>query len=259
MNRTESPAPLLLAVEASTRTASVALWQEGVLSDEITQSDPTVHHSEILLPMAKEILNRNALGWDHLQTLVVSRGPGSFTSVRIALATVLGLAFPHRLPTYALSTLEVMAWEMAQTPAPFLLPMLDARKGEVYAALYQATPDDLRPILAPGVWPAGDLIRQLEEHRIFQSSVVAAGEGARAYSREIQDSPVILEHRENPQTPGAGALVRRAWQRIRAGIASDTTAPLYLRRPEAVVHLKDPQEGTEEESPRFCFDFSNLS
>ena len=128
-----------LAIESSTESCSVALQaDEQVLERWVVQPQG---HAKTILPWASEILAEAGLSYAQLDRLVVARGPGGFTSLRIGLAIVQGLALAHDLPIHPVSSLEVLA-EAADPDRrhPRLLALFDARMGEVYAAWYEQSP-----------------------------------------------------------------------------------------------------------------------
>jgi len=128
-----------LAIESSTESCSVALQaDEQVLERWVVQPQG---HAKTILPWASEILAEAGLSYAQLDRLVVARGPGGFTSLRIGLAIVQGLALAHDLPVHPVSSLEVLAETADQEKQhPRLLALFDARMGEVYAAWYEQSP-----------------------------------------------------------------------------------------------------------------------
>jgi len=125
-----------LAIESSTESCSVALQVGDELREQwIVQPQG---HAKTILPWASELLAEASLSYAQLDRLVVARGPGGFTSLRIGLAIVQGLALAHDLPVHPVSSLEVLA-ESADPDRrqPRLLALFDARMGEVYAGWYE--------------------------------------------------------------------------------------------------------------------------
>jgi tRNA threonylcarbamoyladenosine biosynthesis protein TsaB len=125
-----------LAIESSTESCSVALQAgEQVLERWVVQPQG---HAKTILPWAGELLAEAGLGYAQLDRLVVARGPGGFTSLRIGLGIVQGLALAQDLPVHPVSSLESLA-ESAdpERTHPRLLALFDARMGELYAAWYE--------------------------------------------------------------------------------------------------------------------------
>lgn len=121
----------ILALDTSTDYCSVALWRDGVVDarDKVAGQ----RHSELLLPMADELLRRHGLRVQELDGIAFGQGPGSFTGLRIACGVTQGLAFGAGLPVVGVSTLLALA-QAAQ--AERAVCCLDARMGEIYHAAY---------------------------------------------------------------------------------------------------------------------------
>ena len=128
-----------LALECSTDLASVALSYEGRIVQK--QQRNTRTHAQYLLPMVDEVLAEAGVTLNQLDGIVFGRGPGSFTGLRIACSLAKGLAYPHDLPLYPVSTLATIAWmarNNLKAQDKSVLAVLDARMQEVYWALYPA-------------------------------------------------------------------------------------------------------------------------
>lgn len=129
-------APLILAIDNSTLYGNVALTSpEGVLAERSLLSRLT--HSKRLLTVLDDILTESDLAWSDLAAVAVCLGPGSFTGLRISLATVKGIAMATNLPLIGVSSLDALAAQL-----PFaqhqICAMVDARKQEVYTAFYKS-------------------------------------------------------------------------------------------------------------------------
>ena len=167
-----------------------------------------------------------------MEALVVSIGPGSFTSLRIGLATAKGLCFRSPRRVAAVSTLEALAWA-ARAAEGTLVPLLDARRGEVYAAAYQDLDGEKPRVLVPeGVYTAEELAGRLPpDCLLLGEGVAVAGEALRErLGPEVRIAPPDL----GPSARHVGALGARA---LAAGLDADVDGlvPRYLRRPQAEV------------------------
>jgi len=132
---------LLLAVDTSTRCGSVALRGEGRLLGEVRR-ELDGGHSRWLVGAVADLLARADVGVSALDGLAVVTGPGSFTGLRVGLATVQGLALARELPCLGISTLDVLAWKVRGSGAR-IVAVMDAWRGELYVAEYdaQASPE----------------------------------------------------------------------------------------------------------------------
>ena len=124
---------LLLSVDSSAVTASAALTKDGrVIKSEFINKGLT--HSETLLPLIENVMEGCA--YKRLDAIAVTAGPGSFTGVRIGVATVKGLAFPCDIPCISVSTLEAIAYNFTDENA-VICAVMDARRMQFYNALFK--------------------------------------------------------------------------------------------------------------------------
>jgi len=127
---------LILGLESSAKAASAALSRDGALLSERFQNNGLTH-SRTLLPMAEELLASEGLTMRDIDAVAVAHGPGSFTGVRIGVATAKGLCWGAEKPAIGVSTLEAMAWNGEKAPEGSLLCCaMDARRSQVYNALF---------------------------------------------------------------------------------------------------------------------------
>jgi tRNA threonylcarbamoyladenosine biosynthesis protein TsaB len=228
---------LILALDSSTSLGSVALVRHGALVAEYTLSVRRTH-AERLLPAVGQILADAGLAPVDLDALAVTTGPGSFTGLRIALATAKGLAYALNRPAVGVSTLKALAFGVAGW-ADWVCPLLDARRGEAYAALYRTLPGG-------GVERSSDyLARSLPAILDELERVAPAGRVALVGDAVPLHSALLRERlRERAVFPGeAVAGLRAAWvgalaaERLGRGESDplDKLVPLYVRPPEAEV------------------------
>ena len=122
---------IILAIESSALTASVAVCDGERLLGEYTLNNGNTH-SETLLPMAEALLKSLNLTVQQIDLFAVAAGPGSFTGVRIGVATLKGLAFATQKPCVGVSTLEALAYNFP-VPKGLICPVMNARRKQVYA------------------------------------------------------------------------------------------------------------------------------
>jgi tRNA threonylcarbamoyladenosine biosynthesis protein TsaB len=231
-HRALSDAPLLLALESATNLAGVALLRGDVVLGAF-ESDTGQQHSERLLPMVDALLREHALGLGDLEAFAISIGPGSFTSLRIGLSTIKGLAFGSDVPVAPVSTLEALA-AAAGEPGP-IAACLDARRGELYAGAWATPGAEPDQVVPESVYTPHELLEQLPEgSRIVGEGVALFEEEqrARAADRGIDVEPVAGATRPSAVAVGRlglGALARGEGQR------AEELVPRYVRRAEAEV------------------------
>jgi tRNA threonylcarbamoyladenosine biosynthesis protein TsaB len=228
----------LLAIDTSTKVAGVALMEDGRLVCE-TNLVSGLTHSERLMPIVDCCLRLARWKPEDIDVLAVVSGPGSFTGVRIGVATVKGMAEALGKPVVAVNTLETLAASCAGFSG-VVAPILDARRGQVYCAAYDMEPDgDGVPLpreLAP---PDAMLLSEfLEKEPIAQSaSVLFCGDGVPVHRALLQS---LLGDRARFAPPHlllqrAGAAAVLAWRKAEAGQTMDAALllPLYLRKSQA--------------------------
>lgn len=127
-------APLCLALDTTTRLTGLCLWQGGAL--EMRRFAPPLTAGGHLLPAVDAMLGARGLRAGELDLVCLANGPGSFTGLRIGLATAKGLVYGSGAALLPLSTLEVLAWQ-APLQEGLVCPVVEARRGEVFTAVWQ--------------------------------------------------------------------------------------------------------------------------
>ena len=125
----------ILNIETATKNCSVSLSADGQLSDVLEYAGENYSHAEKLHVFIKQILEQNQLKAKDLDAIAVSMGPGSYTGLRIGVSAAKGLAYTLNIPLIAISTLEILARKI-RTKDAYIIPVLDARRMEVYSAVY---------------------------------------------------------------------------------------------------------------------------
>ena len=129
----------ILAIDSSGLTAAVAVMTDGKLAAEYTVNNKKTH-SQTLLPMIDEVMKASGLEPKQLECIAVSRGPGSFTGLRIGSATAKGLGLALNIPIAEVSSLEALAYNLYGNEGCIICPIMDARRQEVYTAAYEFIP-----------------------------------------------------------------------------------------------------------------------
>lgn len=224
---------MLLAIETSSLVSSVALLHEDTLKAELT-IQARLTHSEQLMPHIADMLDKASVSKCEIDGIAVAIGPGSFTGLRIGLATAKGLAFAWNIPIIGVETPTSLAWNFIGA-ADAICPLIDAQKGNVYASVYQWNRDRLRQVEEIHILPLSDVLTKLEAQK---KAVVFCGDGALLGKNEIIEKTPLF--RMAPPTmciPRAGSVALAAQERLRAGDVDDcmTLTPAYKRRSEAEI------------------------
>ena len=218
---------LTLAFESSAKAASVALCEDGRLISQVIQCSGLTH-SRTLLPMAEDLLKNAGTEMKQIDCFAVAQGPGSFTGIRIGIATVKGLAWAADKPCIGVSTLAAMAWNGVGAGG-LICAVMDARRSEVYNALFRI--EDGRPVrLCPD--RAISLSALTEELRERGEAPFLVGDGTELASAFFREQH--LDHRvppENVRWQNAwGVAMEAAGKKL---CTSQELLPVYLRLSQA--------------------------
>lgn len=226
----------ILAVDTATAWQSVAIVENDAVLARADQ-DAGGAHGTVLLPAIDRLFAQTGLKLTDLNGLACSIGPGSFTGIRVGVATCLGLRMATGLPLALVPTLEAMAWSVASSTLP-LCPVLPSRKGELYWAVLRRTPDhQLERMVIEHAGTPGLLAESLPEE------VFIFGEGWTMMEAEIRaaiPASVTLSSVGVPFfKPSAAAVAFLGMERLRRGdIAGDHVMPLYVQRAEAEIKFE---------------------
>ena len=225
----------ILAVETATGCQSVALMEGSkVLAQR--DRDAAGHHAKYLVPTIDEVFKMAGCGLSEVHALAVSIGPGSFTGLRVGLATMIGFRMVMGLPLAAVPTLEAMAWNLRGTNET-ICPVLKSRAGEVYWARYR--------------WQGTGLIRMGDEHvgpleklaRAMIEPAIMYGEGWQGNRDELRhlfDSlhVPIQEGAAEVMAASAVSVALAGAEKIRQNdIAGYGLSPRYVQRAEAEIMM----------------------
>jgi len=223
----------ILAVEAAANVCSVALIEDERLLGELTVNNKKTH-SQVLMPMLELLLSQASVDMDAVDAFAVSAGPGSFTGLRIGVASIKGLAYAANKPVYGVSTLEAMAYKLPYC-SRVIVPIMDARRGQVNCAAYAWENDLLKTVLAPDAMA----IEQLCEHlKTEGKACVFLGDGVPVHNAYISECMGALADFApvGAALQSASAVAASALAKARADIPADTYAtlqPVYLRKSQA--------------------------
>jgi tRNA threonylcarbamoyladenosine biosynthesis protein TsaB len=216
----------LLGLDTSTSAASACILRADGQSFEVVPPPerlqrPPAHAAE-LMPAVADAMARAGVGWGDLDAIAVGVGPGTFTGLRIGIATARALASASDLPLRRVSSLAALA---AGIEAPLRLPLIDARRGELFGALYEGG-EQLWP---PFVAPPGDVIERVRADGFMP---LAAGDGSVRFRGMLEEAGI-------PVAPDdSQAHVVRALHVCRLGAEApdeppEAVLPDYLRDPDA--------------------------
>lgn len=221
----------ILALESSAVAASVAVSEDGALIAQSYQRSGLTH-SRTLMPMCRDLLENCGLTLGEMDVVAVAAGPGSFTGLRIGVATAKGLAWPGDKPCAGVSTLEAMAWPLAHLEGD-LCAVMDARRQQVYNARFQAEGGRLLRLCPDRAISIDELAAELLSREKTQ---ILVGDGAELCYNELtkRGLPVRLAP-PHLRWQSAWGVARAAEELARTGglVTAAELAPVYHRLSQA--------------------------
>ncbi len=220
-----------LAIDTSTAIASLALSVKGEVQAELTWHAGRSHTTE-LMPTIVHLLHLAKVEIEDMQGIIVAKGPGSFTGVRVGVSTAKGLCFALGVPLVGISTLEVEAFAHAATSLP-VCPILGAGRGEIAAALFQMQGEKWARLTTEHITNVDDLCSEIEHQTIFCGEIPP--EVAQRLKHRLGSKAIILQGGASLRR--AGFLAQLGWRRLEAKDFDDpaTLQPLYLRKPAVTI------------------------
>ncbi|MDR3589964.1 MAG: tRNA (adenosine(37)-N6)-threonylcarbamoyltransferase complex dimerization subunit type 1 TsaB [Negativicutes bacterium] len=220
----------ILALDTATLVSSVALARRETVVAELTlQTRKT--HSELLMPHIEQLLALAETSKEAVEAIAVSIGPGSFTGLRIGLATAKALAYALQIPLVGVPTLDALAYG-CPVPGAVLAATMDAQKGNVYIALFRWGTAGLEQLSPPRVMDHNAAFAELAA---LTEPVVVLGEAVGLYAEALGKVKGVAAAEPHVAMPRAASVALLGWQLLDGGARHDvmTLEPLYIRRSEA--------------------------
>jgi tRNA threonylcarbamoyl adenosine modification protein YeaZ len=214
-----------LTIDTSTDSAGIALVQEGKVLAEANWRCGQNHTVE-LLPRLVQLLNEAQIELQSINCVIVAKGPGSFNGLRVGISTAKGLAFSLEIPIIGISSLELEAYQHAETGLP-ICPIFNAGRGEIATALYQKKDNQWRQLIAEHITTVDALCSEISGKTIF------CGEHVPLIASQLKERLGQKAVIAPGELRRASLLAELAKGRLEAGDYDHpaTLQPLYLRRP----------------------------
>ena len=218
---------MLLAIDTSTDTASLALVKEGQMLAELTWWCGQNHTVE-LLPQLTHLLHQINSSLQSVRGIIVANGPGSFNGLRVGISTAKGLAFNLGIPVVGIGTLEVEAYQHAETGLP-ICPIFNAGRGEIATAIYQKKYHKWLKVAAEHITTVEALCSRTTTKTIFCGECLPSI--ATQLKEQLKNRAVIPSLATTLRR--AGFLAELGKQQLEIGNYDNpaTLQPIYLRRP----------------------------
>ena len=221
----------ILAFDGTAKAASVAV-ADGDRILAYNTIDNGLTQSELLLPMAEDMLRSLKLSFADIDLFATSVGPGSFTGVRIGVSLIKGLAFGRDIPCVEVSSVEALAENLAGVEG-YIIPTIDARRGQAYTATFLSNGCEIKRLNEDRVMPVTEIAQELKD---TDADVYIVGDAYasahRVFEREgvkVKNTPALL------QKGSAVSIGRVAYRKFKAGgaVSDRELSPKYLRMPQA--------------------------
>lgn len=217
--------PLILAIETATEICSVSLICDGEII-AMRESEGSNEHSALLASFIDEVMKETGFQFHQLNAVAVSKGPGSYTGLRIGVSTAKGLCFALNKPLISVGTLEAMAFQVVDdqiisTDDILLCPMIDARRMEVYMAVFNSNMSEFSSVKA--------IIIDENSFSGIEKKVLIFGNGAEKCTSVLADNDKIIFLPDVKAS--AVSVAKLAVEKFRKALFEDTAyfEPFYLK------------------------------
>ncbi len=222
----------ILAFDGTAKAASVAV-ADGDKILALSTVDNGLTQSELLLPMAEDMLRSLKLSFSDIELYATAVGPGSFTGVRIGVSLIKGLAFGRNIPCVGVSTVEALA-ENLKGLRGIILPCMDARRGQVYTATFRCDGEKLIRLTEDRAIALTELAEELRQYE--GEDIYISGDGYSVARNALTKAGIRLS--ETPELlilENAASVAKVALRKHENGEAvnDEVLSPVYLRMPQA--------------------------
>lgn len=214
----------ILGIDTSGAACSAALWRDGRVIGEVFMN-AALTHSETVMPAVESLLEREGLTPKDMDCFAVVAGPGSFTGVRIGVCAVKALCVPGNTPCARIDALEALA--EGTSYEGFICPILDARRDQVYCALFKRENGALTRIMDDSAMALTELIEKLPP----DERVCFTGDGVESYKDKLPANAYILPPHAHVLRASTACFM--AANRESEYISAKELEPIYLRLPQA--------------------------
>lgn len=245
---------LILALDTSSSSGSVALVKGDTVIAERSSANVGTH-SEWLMPSIDAMMKDSGVAVSEIEVIAISYGPGSFTGLRIGVSIAKGIAWTLGVKIIGVSTLQALACNLMENDrlveaGMVAVPLLDARRGEVYSALYSMTSEPPTALFDDSALTIDALLDEIAE-RGLEDKALFLGDGLKVYAARILQN-MAPEQVAAPELWRVNAAlvakcaqmeVSEAGEFASVGVEPIDFIPFYLRKSEAEIRLKGPRKG----------------
>lgn len=228
---------MILALDTASKAGSIALVRDHQLIFSANLNTGYTH-SKTLMPLMAQMFELSGEDIENVTGVAVSAGPGSFTGIRIGFATAKALAYALQVDFFAVPTLEALAMNGRHSKG-LICPILDARRQEVYTAIYEDGEDGLQPLHEADAMPLSMLMETLQG---YQQPIYFTGDGLDTYQATLKETfPHAVFATSNERIVQAVHVAELAQKRVADDLYQ--AKPHYIRRSEAVIKWEAAHPG----------------
>ena len=227
---------LILGIESATQQVGCAIGgHEGVLAS--VHSSRGKRHAESITPQIDFVRRQARIELREISVVAVDLGPGLYTGLRVGISTAMATAFALGVPMIGVSSLDLLAFPVRFSPR-LIVPLIDARRGELFHAFYRQVPGGVQRLTEPAVATPDDVASEL---LASGSEILLVGDGALKYAEVFAGLNKVEVAEQGLAYPNAASLVQLAHARAlrEEFVKPSELKPLYLRKPDAEINWTD--------------------
>ena len=242
----------VLSIDTSSKIASIAIIEDGRVLDEMHVLSEE-EHSQTLMPMIEKIFNDNNMDLDEIDLIGCSRGPGSFTGIRIGIATAKAFSDAKNIPLIGIDSLEALAYSVViekENNDCEILAMINAKNDNVYAATYLVNNGKLNMVKNAEIMNLTETVNYIDfKKQVFivgcedEDSIRKLIQAEASSERAITGDDCSFEFVKDT-IPTAASIGIAAYEKYKNGVVDEIIVPLYLRKPQAERNLFQVDEKT---------------
>ena len=242
----------VLSIDTSSKIASIAIIEDGRVLDEMHVLSEE-EHSQTLMPMIEKIFNDNNMDLDEIDLIGCSRGPGSFTGIRIGIATAKAFSDAKNIPLIGVDSLEALAYSVViekENNDCEILAMINAKNDNVYAATYLVNNGKLNMVKNAEIMNLTETVSYIDfKRQVFivgcedEDSIRRLIQAEASSERAISGNDCSFEFVKDT-IPTAASIGIAAYEKYKNGVVDEIIVPLYLRKPQAERNLFQVDEKT---------------
>ena len=231
---------IILGIDSASISCSAAIYRSESHTGKITENfiNNGLTHSQTLLPMISEVLKKCDVSAKDIDLISITKGPGSFTGLRIGMATAKGIAAPFDTPCVLISTLEAIAHTASKNQKGIFCAVMDARCNQVYNALFEEKDGGLIRLCEDRAIAIADLEKELKE---LNKPIILCGDGTTVCERNFSELAFSVSD-DAVRLPHAGNICLLGEKYKNEAQSPDKISPVYLRLPQASRELLKKKE-----------------